>query len=148
MLHMRQPSNFQADGMNLTWDRNFSRERNTNFSDIQKYIDSECIRLMAQYTPMQTGMLQRNAITSIRIGTGKIAYNSPYAHYQYYGKLMVSSVTGSAWARYGESKVLTGIDLNYSKRQHPKAQKLWFETMKTNHKQQILRGAAAISRRR
>ena len=145
---IRQPLNFQADGMNFTWDRNFSRERNTNFNDVQKYIDSECIRLMAQYTPMQTGMLQRNAITSIRIGSGKITYNSPYARYQYYGKLMVSSVTGSAWARYGESKVLTATDLNYSKRQHPKAQKLWFETMKTNHKQQILRGAAAISRRR
>ena len=148
MLHMRQPSNFRADGINLTWNRNFSRENNAKFSDIQKYIDSECIRLMAQYTPMQTGMLQRNAITSIRIGSGKITYNSSYARYQYYGKLMVSSVTGSAWARYGESKILTGTDPNYSKRQHPKAQRLWFETMKTNHKQQILRGAAAISRRR
>ena len=148
MSNIRQPSNFQSDGMNLTWNRNFSREISANFSDIQKYVDSECIRLMAQYTPMQTGMLQRNAITSIRIGTGKITYNSPYARYQYYGKLMVSSVTGSAWARYGESKIITGKNLNYSKNQHPKAQKLWFETMKTNHKEQILRGAAAISRRR
>lgn len=148
MSVIRQPSDFQTDGFNFTWDRSFSRENNAKFSDIQEYIDSECIRLMAKYTPMQNGMLQHNAKTSIRIGSGKITYNSPYARYQYYGKLMVSGVTGSAWARYGESKVLTGTDLNYSKKKNPLAQKLWFETMKTNHKEQILRGAKAISRRK
>lgn len=145
--HIRQPSNFQVDRISLTWDRNFSRENNKKFNDVQKYVDSECIRLMAQYTPMKNGMLQHNAIMSIRIGSGKITYTSPYARYQYYGKLMVSGVTGSAWARYGESKVLTGTDLTYSKRHHSKAQKLWFETMKTARKEQILRGAVAISRR-
>lgn len=148
MSVIRQPSDFQTDGFNFTWDRNFSRENNAKFSDIQEYIDSECIRLMAKYTPMRNGMLRNNAKTSIRIGSGKITYNSPYARYQYYGKLMVSGVTGSAWARYGESKVLTGTDLNYSKKKNPLAQKLWFETMKTNHKEQILRGAKAISRRK
>ncbi|MDE5834714.1 MAG: minor capsid protein [Ruminococcus sp.] len=145
---IRQPSNVQADRINLTWDRNFSRKNNKCFDNVQKRVDSECIRLMAQYTPMKDGWLQRNAITSICIGTGKITYNSAYARYQYYGKLMVSSVTGSAWARHGESKILTGKDLNYSKKQHQKAQKLWFETMKTNHKEQILRGAVAMARRR
>ncbi|MDE6500474.1 MAG: minor capsid protein [Ruminococcus sp.] len=143
-----QPSDVQADRMNLTWDRNFSRKNNKYFNNVQERVDSECMRLMAPYTPMKSSQLQKNATTSIRIGSGKITYNSPYARYQYYGKLMVSSVTGSAWARRGESKILTGKDLNYSKKQHQKAQKLWFETMKTNHKEQILRGAVAMAGRR
>lgn len=69
-------------------------------------------------------------------------YLAPYARYQYYGKLMVSSVTGSSYARHGEKKVLTDIDLVYSK--EPLAGKLWFERMKADKKQQILRGAAAM----
>lgn len=69
----------------------------------------------------------------------------PYARYQYYGKLMVSSVTGSSYARHGEKKVLTDKDLVYSTSfKEPLAGKLWFERMKADKKQQILRGAAAI----
>lgn len=79
-----------------------------------------------------------------KIGSGKIQYLAPYARYQYYGKLMVSSVTGSSYARHGEKKVLTDIDLVYSTFKEPLAGKLWFERMKADKKQQILRGAAAI----
>ena len=60
---------------------------------------------------------------------------------------MISSVTGSSFARKGESKVLTNKDLVYNKSKHPKAQRLWFEAMKADKKEQILRGAAAIARR-
>lgn len=145
---IRQPSGMRFSGVALDWSRNFGRNNTEYFDRVQKFIDSECIRLMAQYTPMQNGMLQKSVTLGTRIGSGIIFYNSPYARYQYYGKLMVSSVTGSAWARSGETKVLTGKDLNYSKKKHPNAQRRWFETMKTNHKKQILRGAAAIPRRR
>lgn len=57
---------------------------------------------------------------------------------------MVSSVTGSAYARQGEKKVLTDKDLVYSTFKEPLAGKLWFERMKADKKQQILRGATAI----
>jgi len=144
---IRQPSNVRFPGIALDWNRSFGRNNTEHFDRIQQFIDSKCINLMAQYTPMQNGMLQKSVTLGTRIGSGIIYYNSPYARYQYYGKLMVSSVTGSAWARSGETKVLTGKDLIYSKRQHPNAQKRWFETMKTNHKKQILRGAAALRRR-
>ncbi len=58
---------------------------------------------------------------------------------------MVSRLTGSPYASKGESKVLTDKNLRYDTFRHPQAQKKWFETMKTNHKEQILRGAAAIA---
>ncbi len=144
---IRQPSDVRFPGIALDWNRRFEKNNTEHFDRIQKFIDSECIRLMAQYTPMQNGLLQKSVTLGTRIGSGIIFYNSPYARYQYYGKLMVSSVTGSSWARSGETKVLTGKDLIYSRRQHPNAQKRWFETMKTNHKKQILRGAAAMRRR-
>lgn len=143
---IRQPANIRFPEISLDWNRRFGRKNTEYFDRVQKFIDSECIRLMAQYTPMQKSHLQKSITFGTRVGSGIIFYNSPYARYQYYGKLMVSSVTGSAWARNGETKVLTGKDLIYSKRQHPNAQKRWFETMKTNHKRQILRGAAALKR--
>ena len=99
---------------------------------------------MVKYTPTLSTNLRKSATRGTKIGSGKIQYLAPYARYQYYGKLMVSSVTGSAYARHGEKKVLTNKDLVYSTVKEPLAGKLWFERMKADKKQQILRGAAAI----
>lgn len=149
---IKQPKNaeIKADKakVNLVWKQTFSRENTTRFSNVQKFVDSECIRLMVPYTPMRNGILMKNAVLGTKIGSGRIFYTSPYARFQYYGKVMVSSVTGSPFARKGESKVLTNKDLKYSTARHPKARRLWFEAMKAEKKQQILRGAAAIARRK
>lgn len=148
---VRQPDNAairaQLAEVRLAWKQTFGREQTDRFTTVQKFIDSECIRLMVPYTPMRNGILMKNAVMGTTIGSGKVVYNSPYARYQYYGKLMVSSVNGSAYARRGESKVLTNIDLKYDTSRHPKAQKMWFEAMKADKREQILRGAAAIARR-
>lgn len=42
----------------------------------------------------------------------EIKYISPYAKYQYYGKLMLAK-NGSSWAKKGEKKVLTSRNLKY-----------------------------------
>lgn len=151
MAGVGQPDNAairaQLAEVNLVWKQTFGREQIDRFTTVQKFIDSECIRLMVPYTPMRNGILMKNAVMGTTIGSGKVVYNSPYARYQYYGKLMVSSVNGSAYARRGESKVLTNIDLKYDTSRHPKAQKMWFEAMKADKREQILRGAAAIARR-
>ncbi|RDU21937.1 minor capsid protein [Anaerosacchariphilus polymeriproducens] len=118
-----------------------------NNGKVQRYIDSECIRLMAPYTPFKQGVLEKSATAGTKIGSGQIKQNAPYARYQYYGKLMVSSVTGSAWASQGESKVLTGKDLIYNTGNHPRAGKKWFERMKTDHRKSILKGAQRIANR-
>ena len=113
---------------------------------VQKFVDSECIRLMSPYTPRLSGELEGSAIRGTIIGSGEIRQNMPYARYQYYGKLMVSSLTGSAYSR-GESKVLTERELQYNKSRsrHPRAGAYWFERMKTDHKDQILKGAQMIA---
>ena len=97
--------------MNFKWDKplgQIEREHGINKNGfVQKFIDSECIRLMKPYTPMLSGVLIKSATLGSTIGSGEIVQIAPYARYQYYGKLMVSSITGSAWATKGESKVLT-----------------------------------------
>lgn len=110
----------------------------------QKFVDSECLRLMVPYTPMMNGAMYKSATAGTVIGSGEIKYNSPYARYQYYGKLMVSRVTGSAWAKHGESKVLTNVDLKYSKFRHARAGSYWFERMKADRKTQILNAAQRL----
>ena len=145
---IKQPKNAEIKAqkakVNLVWKQTFSKENTERFSDGQKFVDSECIRLMVPYTPMKNGILMKTAVLGTKIGSGHIYYNSPYARYQYYGKLMVSSRTGSSYATQGEKKVLTPKDLKYSTSRHPKAQKLWFEAMKADKKDQIYRGLVKI----
>lgn len=112
----------------------------------QKYVDSAVIRLMKPYTPRLERALEQSATIGTVIGSGEIKQDTPYSRYQYYGKLMVSSVTGSAWARANEpKKVLTDIDLQHQKSRNPLAGSHWFERMKADHKAEILRGAAKLT---
>jgi len=112
---------------------------------VQKFIDQEVIRLMAPYTPYRQGILEKSATMGTKIGSGEINQISPYARFQYYGKVMVSPVTGSPWASMGESKILTDRDLVHDKTRHPMAGPFWFERMKADKKDEILEGARKIA---
>lgn len=146
---IKQPKNaaIKAQKLNvdLVWSQTFGKDRTARFDSVQKFIDSECIRLMVPYTPARNNILYKSPTLGTKIGSGKIYYLSPYARYQYYGKLMVSSITGSAYASHGEKKVLTGKDLNYDKTRHPQATSFWFEHMKADKGEAILRGAARLA---
>lgn len=112
---------------------------------VQKFIDSECIRLMAPYTPAKGGILEKSATLGTKIGSGEINQITPYARFQYYGKVMVSPITGSPWASKGEKKILTDRDLQYDTSKHPLAGKMWFERMIADHKEDILKGARKVA---
>lgn len=130
----------------LVWRSGFRTDSARQFHRAQVFVDSEMIRRMKRYTPARNLFLSEKApVLGTKVGSGRIYYLAPYGRYQYYGKLMVSRLTGSAFASRGESKVLTGRDLRYSRLRHPEAQAKWFEVTKQKHKMQILRGAAAIA---
>ena len=74
--------------------------------------------------------LSQNVRTYVDGGVGIVHYTSPYANYQHKGILMVSRITGSPWARKGESKVTTGRKLKYNKSRHPLATSEWEKAMK------------------
>lgn len=143
MVHkIKQPKNISDGSLSLKWSQSFGRDRSAMFDRIQGVVDNEVLRHMVPYTPMQTGTLMRSATLGTVIGSGRIVYTHPGARYLYYGELMVSSVTGSAYAASGEQKVLTGKELSYNAAVHPLAGKLWFERMKADKLDAIKRAAA------
>ncbi|MBQ8552311.1 MAG: hypothetical protein IJ428_05820 [Clostridia bacterium] len=131
--------------MQLQWHPRFASRQSHAFWRSQVYVDQACIRYMDKFTPMRTGALKRSPTLGTKIGSGRIEYASPYARYQYYGKLMVSSLTGSAYALQGEKKVLTSVDLTYDTSAHPLAGPYWFERMKAEYGDRIRKGAAVIA---
>lgn len=122
----------------LKWNPTFEAERERQFHDCQKYIDSEVLRFNAKYIPFQTGALNQSGTIGTVIGSGEVVYQSPYARYMYYGKVMRDS-EGRAF--YGKApKHVTDEDLHYHG--EPQRGKLWFERMKSAHKESILKGCA------
>ena len=94
----------------------------------QRYIDSTVLRLSDPYIPKDTGMLIRSGTLHTVIGSGKVRYRTPYARNVYYnnagrGRNGMNSSTGGLRGR------------------------LWFERMKADKKEQILRGAQSAAER-
>lgn len=112
---------------------------------VQKYIDNECIKKMKPYTPFVGGDLEKSTSKTV-IGSGLIKQGgsgAPYARYQYYGKLMLAD-NGSSWAKFGEKKNLTNKNLKYTKSGHPLAGRYWFDRMKKDKKDEILKEAQKL----
>lgn len=101
--------------------------------EVQKYIDSEVLRLSEPYIPKLSGVLSNSGTSNTVIGNGEVVYRTPYARYQYYGKVMVGPAP----------KTVTNKDLKY----HGGGARgsKWFERMKAAHKDDILKGAAQIA---
>ena len=83
---------------------------------------------------MDTGKLKQSGITGTVIGSGEVSYNSPYGRYQYYGKLMVGPAP----------RQLTNTDLQYHSGDSRRGA-FWFERMKSDHLDDILKGAQRIA---
>ena len=82
------------------------------------------------YVPALTGDLDRRT----KVEESKIIYPGPQSRYLYYEKLMVDPATGSSYASYGATKVLTDKDLVFNKAMHSQAQSHWFEASKSENK--------------
>ena len=81
------------------------------------------------YVPWLNGMLDRK--TDV-IGNAVI-YDTPYARFLYYGKVMVDPETGSTYAPKGGTKVLTDKNLVFTTSGHAQAQSHWFEASKAEN---------------
>ena len=67
-----------------------------------RFLRDEADRLMNPFVPMDNGMLRRNKTYP---NASTIKYTSPYAHYQYTGKLMLTK-SGSSWAKKRRKEIL------------------------------------------
>lgn len=88
---------------------------------VQKFIDSECLRLCDSKVPKDTGTLIQSGITNTVVGKGEVKWATPYARRLYYHP-------------------------EYSFQQSPERGAYWFDRMKTQFKDQILKGAANIAK--
>ncbi|MGN0533292.1 MAG: minor capsid protein [Eubacterium sp.] len=90
-----------------------------------KFLTNELMRLSDPYVPMRNSILKNSA--RVTEEGDAIIYDTPYARYHWYGKLMVDPKTGKGcyvftdnatgnvvfYSRKGVQKVLTDVDLNY-----------------------------------
>lgn len=103
----------------LTWNADFVAKRNAQFTQKQKFVDSEVLRRCSPRVPFQTGMLEKSGKLGTTIGSGEVDYIAPYAAVQYYA----TSDTRPYDANRGAH---------------------WFERMKVAEKADILSGAEKI----
>lgn len=99
---------------------------------IQQMFTARCAAEMDPYVPMQQGILKNTRVST----TDSVIYNTPYARFQYYGKVMVGIESGSAYARAGERKVVIDKDLTY--RGAPRRGPFWDKRMWADKKTKIL----------
>ena len=120
-----------------------SMRRFTNqFNQAQFKLDSAVMTGMIPFMPMVTGTFINNtkARSAAIAGSGYVyAAAPPYGRFLYEGKTMVGETSGSAWAKYGERKVLVSQyagktaaqeQLTYNKTAHPLVTDHWFEAAK------------------
>lgn len=64
---------------------------------VQKFIDSEMLRVTEPYIPMDTNELIRSGIRSTKIGSGDIKWRTPYARRQFYENKGGNGLRGAQW---------------------------------------------------
>ena len=109
----------------------------------QRYVDNEVLRRNAPYLPHESGELEKSGRLGTVVGSGKVIYNTVKGRFLYYGKLMIGERSHSAWAHQNEKKIVTDQDLTYQGGGLRGA--FHFERMKTDHKEDILRGVAKVT---
>lgn len=86
---------------------------------VTRFLRDDADRLMNPFIPMDNGMLRRNKTYP---KNNEIKYTSPYAKYQYYGKMYISPKLGVSgiplkngkwWSPKGEKKIPTNKKLKY-----------------------------------
>lgn len=92
------------------------------FGAVQKYIDSEVLRLCEQFVPKDTGALIASGIASTQLGSGSVNYNTVYARRWYY-----------------RNTTDAGTPVHFN--EAPQRGSYWFERMKQQYVGQILAGA-------
>ena len=91
------------------------------FSDeVRKYAHTRLHAYCSPYVPMDSGALDQ----TVDITPNYVHYKSPYAHFQWDGKVFVDE-RGSTYAKRNTSKHATDRNLKYSPDKHPLATSHW-----------------------
>ncbi len=121
--------------MVLKWNKQFKSKWTEKYVSAQQFVDNAVLHDCEPYVPLLTGILKFSGILSTKIGSGKVAWSTPYARYLYYGKVMVPSP-------FGGPKILTKRNLKFHG--GGKRGSYWFERSKAVNKDAWIRGAQTI----
>lgn len=111
----------------------------------RKILKTEVVKDTEPFVPMQGGYLKKSPYDSISKKTDTIVYDSPYAKFLYYGKVMVGVRTHRPWAKAGETKIVINKSLTYGKL-NPLACAFWFERSKSLNKDKWLKLSRKVYR--
>ena len=118
--NIKQPQNAKgSDGnlnVKLTWSADFSSRWSQIMDRKQQIVDSEVLRYCSPLVPLRTGALRNSGTIGTVIGSGQVKYVTPYARFQYFN---------------------TSPSRSYD----PQRGGMWFERMKSAHKDDIRRAA-------
>lgn len=83
---------------------------------VQKFIDSEVIRLCSPCVPRRNGILIKSATLATKIGSGKVVWSTPYARRWYYepARFEGAPMRGNHWGSRamnmgGRQAILIGV---------------------------------------
>lgn len=117
---------------------------------VQQFIDKAVIDYSLPYCPFDTGVLANSPYTATKLGSGRVVYQTPYAHYLYYGQVYGpnipvfeddSGVPTRWFSPPGRPKHPTGKELQYKTDQNPLAGPFWIDRMWADHSQDIIEEA-------
>jgi hypothetical protein len=100
----------------------------------QLFAANEFKRIMEPYVPADNNLILSDSARATATETrGAVLYNTPYAHYQYVGRLFVDPQTGKGaftngerfWSRPGVAKIPSSRRLKYKTFRHPLATSEW-----------------------
>ena len=113
---------------------------------VQYAIDKTVIDYSTPYVPASPDRtLEFSAEIATELGSGVVIWDTPYARYQYYGRVMTDEA-GRTWVGPGEKKpIITDRPLTYDKSQNPMAGSRWFERMKADRLSDILDEARRVA---
>lgn len=110
--------------------------------DVKRYAQTRLHAYCSPYVPMDSGNLDKK----VKITPEYVQYLSPYAHFQYEGKLFLDD-RGSPYAKRSESKHQTNIDLKYNTEKHPLATSHWDRAMAVAKGKQLAEDIQAYIKR-
>jgi hypothetical protein len=105
----------------LVFNPNFAPKWTKQYSNAQRFVDSEVLRLSEPYTPLLTGTLIKTGILGTDVGSGLVQWIAPYAKSQYYSPRKAGSQTGTLRGPF------------------------WFARMKSTSGKDIIKGAKKIA---
>lgn len=121
---------------------------------VQQTIDKTVIDYNLAYCPWESGLMAKSAYGATQIGSGRVIYPGPYAHYHYYGEIYGpnvpvfeddSGVPTRFFSPPGQKKHPTGRPLQHATDVNPLAGPFWFERMKADRLQDIVQEAKSVA---